>query len=196
MQDIYLINKKMKPLEINTKQILLGDIYDIYPDERSQNIKNIIIRQYKDNTKKYDVIHMGEVIKVITNKYKDININFIKGDDTIIYFNEEKKDRLLYIRVALVTMVILIGSIMAIANFHADVNMAGSQSKVVETLTGNVNKYLPYFQVPYSIGIGIGVALFFNKIIPNYAKHEPSPLDLKMCSLNCEIEKQLKNKIE
>jgi len=36
--------------------------------------------------------------------------------------------------------------------------------------------------------------LFFNKFIPTYSKGEPSPLDLKMVSLNKEIEDQLRKK--
>ncbi len=60
--------------------------------------------------------------------------------------------------------------------------------------TRDAKRYLPYFQIPYSIGIGVGVALFFNKFIPTYTKYEPSPMELKMISLNKEIENQLRGK--
>jgi stage V sporulation protein AA len=86
------------------------------------------------------------------------------------------------------------GSIMGIMNFHADVNMAHSQFMMVDAITDNPKAYMPYFQLPYSIGIGIGVALFFNKFIPTYSKGEPSPLDLKMISLDAEIQNQLRKK--
>ena len=169
MEDIYLIPIRLKPLNFTIQNIYLKDIYYIYPKEYEEKIGNICIRTYKEKDSNYDVIHIGEVIDKIKEKLSTAHITFLKTDDVVIFFNENKKDRTKYLRVLLVSIVVLMGSIMGIMNFHADVNMIHSQS------------------------IGVGVALFFNKFIPTYAKNEPSPLDLKMKSLNKEIENELRN---
>ena len=194
MDDIYLIPKKVKPFNVNIKNIYLKDIYAVYPKNKESLLDNIIIRNYKDNNLRYDVIHLGEVIEKINEKLPMVKINFLKADDTVIFFDNYKKDRTKYLRVAIVSIVVLMGSVMGIMNFHADVNMYASQYKMVDVLTRDAKRYLPYFQIPYSIGIGIGVALFFNKFIPTYSKYEPSPMELKMISLNKEIENQLRGK--
>ena len=193
MEDIYLIPIRLKPLNFTIQNIYLKDIYYIYPKEYEEKIGNICIRTYKEKDSNYDVIHIGEVIDKIKEKLSTAHITFLKTDDVVIFFNENKKDRTKYLRVLLVSIVVLMGSIMGIMNFHADVNMINSQRTMVNALTKSPEKYLPYFQIPYSIGIGIGVALFFNKFIPNYAKNEPSPLDLKIKSLNKEVESELIN---
>ena len=194
MEDIYLVPNKIKPFNLNVKNIYLNDIFSIYPKEKEEIIKDICMRNYDDNNLRYDVIHLGEVIEKIKDELPSASINFLKADDVIIYFKSNKKDRTKYLRVLVVSVIILMGSIMGIMNFHADVNMYDSQYKMVSILTKNANKYLPYFKIPYSLGIGIGVALFFNKFIPTYSKDEPSPMDLKMYSLNKEIENQLKGR--
>ncbi|MDU4933892.1 MAG: stage V sporulation protein AA [Peptostreptococcaceae bacterium] len=194
MDDIYLIPKKIKPFKVNIKEIYLKDIYAVYPKDKESLLDNIILRNYKNNNLKYDVIHLGEVIEKINKKLPMVKINFLKADDTVIFFDSCKKDRTKYIRVAIVSIVVLMGSVMGIMNFHADVNMYASQYKIVDVLTRDAKRYLPYFQIPYSIGIGVGVALFFNKFIPTYSKYEPSPMELKMISLNKEIENQLRGK--
>lgn len=194
MDDIYLIPKKIKPFNVNIKEIYLKDIYAVYPKDKESLLDNIILRNYKNNNLKYDVIHLGEVIEKINKKLPMVKINFLKADDTVIFFDSCKKDRTKYIRVAIVSIVALMGSVMGIMNFHADVNMYASQYKIVDVLTRDAKRYLPYFQIPYSIGIGVGVALFFNKFIPTYSKYEPSPMELKMISLNKEIENQLRGK--
>lgn len=194
MDDIYLIPKKVKPFNVNIKNIYLKDIYAVYPKNRESLLNNIILRNYKDNNLRYDVIHLGEVIEKINGEFPMVKINFLKADDTVIFFENYKKDRTKYIRVAIVSIVVLMGSVMGIMNFHADVNMYASQYKMVDVLTRDAKRYLPYFQIPYSIGIGVGVALFFNKFIPTYTKYEPSPMELKMISLNKEIENQLREK--
>ena len=194
MYDIYLIPKKVKPFNVNIKNIYLKDIYAVYPKNRESLLNNIILRNYKDNNLRYDVIHLGEVIEKINGEFPMVKINFLKADDTVIFFENYKKDRTKYIRVAIVSIVVLMGSVMGIMNFHADVNMYASQYKMVDVLTRDAKRYLPYFQIPYSIGIGVGVALFVNKFIPTYTKYEPSPMELKMISLNKEIENQLREK--
>lgn len=194
MEDIYLMPKKIKPFNISKSSILIEDIYDVYPLDFKNNIKNIILRNYKNNKSKYDVIHLGEVIELIKNQYPKAHINFLKTDDIVIFFEENKKDKTKYLRIIIVSIVVLMGSIMGIMNFHADVNMEHSQFKMVDSITNDGNKYLGYFQIPYSIGIGLGVALFFNKFIPTYSKDEPSPLDLKLNSLNKDIENEIRKK--
>ncbi len=194
MEDIYLIPKKIKPFNINKTYINIEDIYDIYPTNYENNLNKIRLRSYKNNKSKYDVIHLGEIIEVIKLKCPNTHINFLKNDDIIIFFDEDKKDISKFIRVFVVSIVVLMGSIMGIMNFHADVNMEHSQFQMVDAITENGNKYLPYFQIPYSLGIGVGVALFFNKFIPTYSKDEPSPLDLKMNSLNKDIENELRKR--
>ena len=194
MDDIYLIPTKVKPFNVNIKNIYLKDIYAVYPKNRESLLNNIILRNYKDNNLRYDVIHLGEVIEKINGEFPMVKINFLKADDTVIFFENYKKDKTKYIRVAIVSIVVLMGSVMGIMNFHADVNMYASQYKMVDVLTRDAKRYLPYFQIPYSIGIGVGVALFFNKFIPTYTKYEPSPMELKMISLNKEIENQLRGK--
>ena len=193
MEDIYLIPLRLKPFNLTIESIYLKDIYCIYPKEYAKKIGNICIRHYENKDSNYDVIHIGEVIEKIKEQVSTIHITFLKTDDVVIFFENNKKDRTKYLRVLLICIVVLMGSIMGIMNFHADVNMIHSQSTMVNALTKNPKKYLPYFQIPYSIGIGIGVALFFNKFIPTYCKGEPSPLDLKMKSLNREIENELRN---
>lgn len=192
MKEIYLIPKGKINFSRDKNEIYLDDIYNIYPKEIKKDTNNIILKKYKNIDIEYDVLHVGEVIQSIKDIYPDMNIKLLVVDDIIINFESIKKDNTKFLRVILVTIVVLMGSIMAIMNFHSDVNMAESQKIIVEVLTGKPDKYLPYFQIFYSIGIGVGVALFFNRIIPNYSKQEPSPLDLKVQSLTLEIENQLK----
>ena len=135
MEDIYLIPIRLKPLNFTIQNIYLKDIYYIYPKEYEEKIGNICIRTYKEKDSNYDVIHIGEVIDKIKEKLSTAHITFLKTDDVVIFFNENKKDRTKYLRVLLVSIVVLMGSIMGIMNFHADVNMIHSQSTMVNALT-------------------------------------------------------------
>ncbi len=74
-----------------------------------------------------------------------------------------------------------IGSGLAIMNFHADVSMLAVQRKIYEMFTG---EYIPnplLLQIPYSLGIGIGMVIFFfNHLFKKKFNEEPSPLEVEM----------------
>ena len=92
MEDIYLIPIRLKPLNFTIQNIYLKDIYYIYPKEYEEKIGNICIRTYKEKDSNYDVIHIGEVIDKIKEKLSTAHITFLKTDDVVIFFNENKKD--------------------------------------------------------------------------------------------------------
>ena len=94
MEDIYLIPIRLKPLNFTIQNIYLKDIYYIYPKEYEEKIGNICIRTYKEKDSNYDVIHIGEVIDKIKEKLSTAHITFLKTDDVVIFFNENKKDRI------------------------------------------------------------------------------------------------------
>lgn len=64
----------------------------------------------------------------------------------------------------LVWLLLFFGSALTIMNFHADVNMQEVQIRIVEMITGRRDEHPYLFQVAYSIGIGFGMAVFFNHL--------------------------------
>jgi len=77
---------------------------------------------------------------------------------------------------------------MAIINFHSDVDITKSHKTILRILTGNETENLLLFQMAYSLGIGAGVAVFYNKVIPNFSKSEPSPLELEVSTFKSEVQ--------
>lgn len=91
MKEIYLMQKNKNIFQVSIKELYLDDIYDIYPKKYKQELKGILIRNYFDKKKTYDVIHIGEIIEKINEKDDEFNITFLKPDDIVVYFDSEKK---------------------------------------------------------------------------------------------------------
>lgn len=47
-------------------------------------------------------------------------------------------------------------------------------------MTGKEEEKPLLFQIPYSIGIGLGMILFFNHVFKKRINEEPSPLEVEM----------------
>ncbi|QOS79953.1 stage V sporulation protein AA [Paenibacillus sp. JNUCC31] len=80
----------------------------------------------------------------------------------------------------LVWLLLFFGSALTIMNFHADVNMQEVQIRIVEMITGRRDEHPYLFQVAYSIGIGFGMAVFFNHLFKKKWNEEPTPLEVEM----------------
>ncbi|AJS57986.1 stage V sporulation protein AA [Paenibacillus sp. IHBB 10380] len=80
----------------------------------------------------------------------------------------------------LVWLLLFFGSGLTIMNFHADVNMQEVQIRVVEMITGKRDEHPYLFQTSYSLGIGIGMVVFFNHLFKKKWNEEPTPLEVEM----------------
>ncbi|CKE23075.1 Uncharacterised protein [Streptococcus pneumoniae] len=47
-------------------------------------------------------------------------------------------------------------------------------------ITGEFNAQPLLFQIPYSLGLGLGMVLFFNHVFQKRINEEPSPLEVEM----------------
>jgi stage V sporulation protein AA len=65
-------------------------------------------------------------------------------------------------------------------NFHEDVSMQTVHQKLFHLLTGIEDQKPLTIQIPYSIGLGLGMTLFFNHFFKKRINDEPSPLEVEM----------------
>ena len=69
---------------------------------------------------------------------------------------------------------------LTIMNFHEDVSMKECTSKTIYNYYGKSERKPLLFQIPYSIGLGLGMILFFNHVFKKRLNEEPSPLEVEM----------------
>ncbi|CAH2212448.1 stage V sporulation protein AA [Tepidibacter aestuarii] len=186
--EIYLKPKKHLKFKKDIKDLYLKDLFHIYPSQNEDLVKDIIVAHVNGVSKDYEVIELGDVISRINSQNSYVKVNFLELNDLLIHFDNPKKDNMLFIRVLFVCIVLFLGSGMAIINFHSDVNMNTSQKTILRILTGSETENLLLFQIAYSLGIGAGVAVFYNKVIPNFSKSEPSPLELEVSTFKNEVQ--------
>ncbi len=79
-----------------------------------------------------------------------------------------------------VSLVLFFGAMMAIIAFHADTDMGQVHQAIYHLVTGNPTEHPLVLQIPYSIGVGLGVLIFFNAFSRRRPSSDPSPLDVQM----------------
>jgi stage V sporulation protein AA len=164
----------------SNQQIKIGDLAKIEAEDRlKKEIENIKIHQINMSDKNFVVIDVMQVIREITLLKGGLDIQTVGPTQTIIKVRYKKK-KLAPVYFIMVWLLLFIGAALAIMNFHEDVSMQAVHRKIYYLITGKTNEYPLLLQVPYSIGLGLGMVLFFNHLFRKKFNEEPSPLDVEM----------------
>ncbi|WP_328699961.1 stage V sporulation protein AA [Chengkuizengella marina] len=160
------------------KPIYLGQIAQIIIDpEWEMKLKKLLIKQPTDERNL--VIDLMLIVKKVKEVLPDVTIEYFGEPHVFVEF-EENKPSPNFILIALVWLLLFVGSGLAIMNFHADVSMEEVHQKIYTFVTGEETDSPLLLQIPYSLGLGIGMILFFNRLFKKKFSEEPSPLELEM----------------
>ncbi|WP_349410806.1 stage V sporulation protein AA [Pseudalkalibacillus sp. SCS-8] len=149
------------------------------PEEIVEQIGGIIIHKITIQDKTIVIIDLMKVLKTIRNRFPEVDIQPIGSSQTIVEV-QYGKNSITGVYFIIVWMLLFIGAALAIMNFHEDVSMQEVHQKIYYLVTGHENAYPLLLQIPYSLGLGFGMVLFFNHIFKKRFNEEPSPLEVEM----------------
>ncbi|MBD1372964.1 stage V sporulation protein AA [Hazenella sp. IB182357] len=175
---IYIRLKKKK---ITSPGCILSiqDVCQYTMQNRFPDIGGIPVYEVKIEHGSFAVLEAIDIIRLIQEQYPHLDIRNTGPLHTIIEVKGKAHKPHLSL-VILVWLLLFIGSGLAIMNFHADVSMQAVHERIYFLLTGEKSKSPLFLQIPYSIGIGVGMILFFNHMFKRRFNEEPSPMELEM----------------
>jgi stage V sporulation protein AA len=160
--------------------ILLGHVAQLIADP---SVEQALLRLPLLTPRKEDgdviLIDMLRIVAKVKEAYPKMLIEHFGEPHTLVEMaSKPRKPNIVLI--VLVWLLLFIGSGLAIMNFHADVSMLSVHKRIYELVTGIRNDHPLLLQIPYSIGIGIGMMIFFNHLFRKKINEEPSPLEVEM----------------
>ncbi|MGV3464581.1 MAG: stage V sporulation protein AA [Heyndrickxia sp.] len=180
MEDSIYIRMRNR-VEVNeNSKITLSDIAQIIaPEKYLHQLRETFIYQVTKEDKNTVVIDVMKIIDALTQKWRGLDIQLIGPSQTIVEVMYKKRKVSIPFFI-IIWLLLFIGSALAIMNFHEDVSMQEVHQKIYKMITGEtVNKPL-ILQIPYSIGLGLGMIIFFNHIFKKRFNEEPSPLEVEI----------------
>ncbi|MCY8956245.1 stage V sporulation protein AA [Bacillus cereus] len=163
-----------------TYEVKLGDVAQLAGDSSVvELLQNEIVYKITAHDKTHVVIDVMKVIEIIQQKASHVQINLLGSGQTLVEIIYEKK-KTHPIFFGLVWLLLFIGAALAIIYFHEDVSMQQVHQRLYYMITGEINAQPLLFQIPYSLGLGLGMVLFFNHVFQKRINEEPSPLEVEM----------------
>ncbi|MFD0770826.1 stage V sporulation protein AA [Bacillus sp. CGMCC 1.60114] len=161
-------------------EIKVGDVAQVVGDSHIvDEIKSQVVYKITKKDKTHVVIDVMKVIQRIQRYSSSLQINLLGSAQTIVEIVYEKK-RVNPFFFGMVWLLLFVGAALAIIYFHEDVSMQQVHQRLYYMITGESNKKPLLFQIPYSLGLGLGMILFFNHVFQKRINEEPSPLEVEI----------------
>lgn len=180
MAETIYIRMRHRIQKKSNERIFLKDLAQIIAtDELLSTLKDVCLYHITEQDKNIIIIDSTLVIREIKKIHKEVEIQLIGPAQTIIevVFKKRKVTLPLFI---LVWLLLFIGSGLTIMNFHEDVSMQSVHQRVYKMITGKEIEKPLIFQIPYSVGLGLGMVIFFNHVFKKRLNEEPSPLEVEV----------------
>ena len=183
MRNIIYI-KAPKCVESQHTDIKLGDFLTIYvPDkEAKEQLLSMPFYSFQAGQKSQLVISILKIIEIISTEFPSAEIQNIGEEDIIINYtppakNAKIKDGLFTIFICLVAF---FGGGYAIMAYNTDIGAKELFTYLSMLFLGNATTGVTCLTVTYSVGLSLGMILFFNHIGNKKLNSDPTPLEIQM----------------
>lgn len=184
-QTIYI--KIEKNVLVHNTSVTLGDICKIECTDIG------ILRQLRQkkiyvftgvNTKKNQlkVFSILKIIQLIHEDYPNVDVQNEGEADFVIEYVPQKNPPKApeIIKVVVLCVMIFFGSAFTIMAFNNDVGVTEVFAKFYAQVIGTPTDGFTELEIFYSIGMAIGILIFFNHVGRKKITHDPTPLQIEM----------------
>lgn len=181
--DIYI--KPSKKVILNTKSVTIGDICEVVCDKDLSDINSINVLTIQVSRKKqsYFVVSSFDIVRIIKKKYPKANITNYGEKNTLIEFDKKNDSQLFrYFKIIFVSTILFTGCATAIVAFHVESQL----DKIFQIYASILNisdspdNVKLYLEIPYAVGIALGIIIFFNHVFGKNITADPTPIEVEM----------------
>ncbi|MDD5936481.1 MAG: stage V sporulation protein AA [Clostridiales bacterium] len=169
---------------VRDTKITLADIMKIYSSDKKL-VKDIgsreILRIKEQKSTKYSVSIL-KVIEAIQKEYPDLLVISLGENDFVVEYVQpiKKKKWLEIIKAVFVGLAVFFGSAFSIMTFNQDVSVDEVLDLFHTLVMGESQKGMNVVPICYSIGLPIGIIIFFNHFSKVKMDSDPTPLQVQL----------------
>lgn len=196
---VYL--KAEKKVKVTGAKVYLGDVFKVAGADQllNQKLKLVLIYDFarekaqNGNAKGKTVTKQGQkqnravisilkVIEIVEKLDKDVEIISLGENDIILeqVSDKDEKQSIIIIKVIFVSLICFFGAAFTIMAFHNDINVIGLFEKIYGLFGVPYAGGAGALEIGYSIGLGVGIVVFYNHIGKRKITKDPTPLEVEM----------------
>ncbi len=150
----------------------------------SQKVGEIVLHQFPKEQKEKQAFSVLKVIRLIGQAFPEITVNPVGEPDFIVEYKPQKQGKftkvLEWAKTLFVAFAVFFGSAFTIVSFNKDASV-NEIFPLIYRLTEGAERSGPgELEIGYSLGLPLGIVLFFNHFLRKKIDSDPTPLQVQM----------------
>lgn len=180
----YVYLKCERNVESQTPDVFLKQLGTVYCKDKTILAKCNAIKVHhfgKDEPKRV-VIGITKLVELMEAVCPEICVQIIGEPDVLLEWVQVKKTKgfLVWFKIVLVCLVSFFGTAFTIMAYHNDIGIHNVFAEIYRMVMGREAVGITLLEVSYSIGLALGIIVFFNHIGGRRITKDPTPLEVAM----------------
>lgn len=182
-------------VELQSEDVYVKDIGKMTCSDEHvlAKVKAIKLHRFKSGEPKRQVISLLKVIEEIDKVCPEASVQSIGEPAVMVEYIDVNKHKgpLQLLKLIFVALVCFFGTAFTIMAFHNDIGINDVFVKIYEMVTGRQGDGYGVLELAYSLGLAIGIIVFFNHIGGRRITKDPTPIEVEMRIYEEDVNKAL-----
>ena len=179
---IYL--KPKRNAEVTQEAVFLKDVASLTCGDEHllAKARALKVHQFREGGERRIVVSNLRMIEMLQELDPGISVEHVGETDTLIRLvkTDQTKGFLVWAKVVFVALISFFGTAFTIMAFHNDIGIHDVFGRLYELIMGQQSNGFTTLEVTYSLGLAIGITLFFNHIGGRRITSDPTPIEVEM----------------
>lgn len=192
MQTVYV--KIDRNVQCPNPLVTLGDIakLECANPQILPALKNLKIIRFQEKNQ-LEIFGILKIFQIIHKEYPDYELVNVGETDFVLQYSGEQMPHPIWDMLKLVFLCILIffGAAFTIMAFNNDISIVGVFDQLYQQFLGTKKPDLSVLEIGYSIGLGVGIIVFFNHFGNRKLTRDATPIQVELRKTEKEMDDTL-----
>lgn len=171
---------------VKKESVLVSDVASVYTTNPvlGQKIGALELYRFPKKQKEKKVFSVMKVIGLVGTAYPEVTLDLQGEADFIVEYKPEKQipfaKTIEWCKTAFVALAVFFGSAFTIVTFNKDAAVEEIIPMIYRLTEGRERSGPGELEIAYSVGLPLGIVLFFNHFLRKKIDSDPTPLQVQM----------------
>ena len=195
MSDKTIYLKMDAKVKLRGDVVRIGDLGKIYCEESKvvNKIKTLQVYRFQKSDHQRCIIGVLKVIELIHQEYPAFTVDIVGETESIVeQITGKSNPRWLdYLKITFISALCFFGTIYTIMAYHNEINLIELFEEIYTMATGMESDGFTALEAAYSIGLSLGIIIFYNHIGKRKLTPDPSPITVEMRTYEDDVNRSL-----
>lgn len=193
MKNEVLYIKADQNIQVSNKKVYVQDAVKLFGTDKEMvdQLNHEVVMTIKSEEEVKYVFSILKIIEIILKAYPGTQVINMGETDFIVDYKPPKKPSPIWevAKTVLVCLVVFFGAAFSIMTFNADVSVSDVFNNTYALVLGEGAEHGKVVEIAYSIGLPIGIIVFYNHFSRFKIHTDPTPIQVEMRTFEEDVNK-------